>query len=121
VHPMFLLAPAPLVHRGRYPAHYPWLLALATLDITLTTLVLSLGGSELNPVANLVIMRTGIPGMAALKAAAILLVVAICERLWRSHPDLGRRIATLGIAANTVPVAVGSVYIAEYTAGLLGA
>jgi hypothetical protein len=104
-----------------YPAHYPWFLLLACLDVLLTWIVLGLGGTEANLLAARVIEAAGLPGMVLLKVAAVGVVLLICERLAMLRPDCGRRLASLAIAVNACAVTCGLAFLADYTAGLLGA
>jgi hypothetical protein len=48
-------------------------------------------------------------------------VLLICERLAMLRPDFGRRVASLAIAVNACAVTCGLAFLADYTAGLLGA
>jgi hypothetical protein len=109
----------PWALRWQYPRHYPWFITLAGLDILLTWIVLSLGGQELNAVARLALDLAGIPGMIALKLAAVFIVCAVCEYAGRRKPHLGRGVANLAIAANTIPVTVACLCLTQFVLGLL--
>ena len=102
-----------------YPRHYIWVLALAILDILVTTAVLSLGGNELNALARWAIAHAGIAGMVAIKATTLTLVLLICEYLGRHRPRIGLRLAEFALAANTAAVACGLVYLTQFTIVLL--
>jgi len=113
--PISPLAPAlPGLLRLRYPRHYPWFITFAGLDVVLTWIVLSLGGQELNAVAQLALDLAGIPGMIALKVSAVLIVCVICEYLGRRRPSIGLGVANLAIAANTIPVTLGCLALTQF-------
>jgi hypothetical protein len=103
-----------------YFDHYPWVLTLAALDVAFTWLILALGGSELNLFAAIVIHHAGLGGMLALKFGAMALVIAICEYVGRKRRDLGRGVASLAIALNTVPATVGLLCLTQFAAGYMG-
>jgi hypothetical protein len=103
-----------------YIEHYPWVLTLAALDVAFTWLILALGGSELNLVAAIVIHHAGVAGMLALKFGALALVIAICEYVGRRRRALGRHVASLAIALNTVPATVGLLCLTQFAIGYAG-
>jgi hypothetical protein len=103
-----------------YFDHYPWVLTLAALDVAFTWLILALGGSELNLFAAIVIHHTGLGGMLALKFGAMALVIAICEYIGKHRRVLGRRVASLAVALNTVPATVGLLCLSQFAAGYMG-
>jgi hypothetical protein len=100
--------------RSLYPALYRWLLALAALDVLVTSLVLALGGTEANALAAAVIDRAGVPGMVALKVFSIGAVIGVCEYVGRRRPSAGHRLAQAALAANTAAVTVGCLFLGEY-------
>lgn len=118
-----LLNPSPAAsaaHRappraGAYPRHYAWVLALAALDIIITTLVLSTGGRELNAIARWAIEHAGVFGMIAIKATTLTIVLLICEYLARHRPRAGLKIAEFALIANSVAVACGLVYLGQFS------
>jgi hypothetical protein len=101
--------------RGAYPRHYAWVLALAILDIIVTTLVLSTGGRELNAIARWAIEHAGVLGMVAIKATTLTIVLLICEYLARHRPRAGLKIAELALIANSAAVACGLIYLAQFS------
>lgn len=105
--------------RGAYPRHYAWVLALAILDIIITTLVLSTGGRELNAVARWAIEHAGVLGMVAIKATTLTIVLCICEYLSRHRPRAGLRIAEFALIANTAAVACGLIYLGQFSVVIL--
>lgn len=101
---------------GLYPSAYRWFVLLAVLDATLTALVLALGGQELNAIARAALQFGGVPAMVALKAVAVAVVLAVCEYVGRQRPQTGLRLAHLAVAANTVPVTMGGLFLAIFAA-----
>lgn len=87
-----------------YPDEYLWLLLVGTLDILCTSVILALGGREVNPIANHVLQLAGMPGMVFLKFAAVALVVCICEYIGRHRPAVARRLARFAVGVSLVPV-----------------
>jgi hypothetical protein len=89
----------------RYQRAYLWLLLLSAVDVMFTWHILRRGGSELNPIAKLVIDHWELPGAIAFKFALVLFVIVSCEIVGRKRDRLGRTLigAALGIA--TFPVA----------------
>lgn len=102
-----------------YPRHYAWVLALAVLDIVVTTLVLSTGGKELNAIARWAIEHAGVLGMVCIKAASLALVLGICQYLGRHRPRAGLRIAEFALVANSVAVSCGLMYLTQFTIVLI--
>lgn len=98
-----------------FPRHYVWLLGLAAADVLVTWLVLGTGGTELNALARLAIERAGVLGMISIKAATLALVLAICEYVGRRRPTTGRRLAEFALAANTMAVSFGLVYLTQFS------
>jgi hypothetical protein len=105
---------SPATPKLSYPRHYVWITCLALLDIALTSLVLSTGGHELNALARLAIEHAGVFGMIGVKALTLAVIVAICEYVGRREPVKGRRIVEFALAANSVAVAFGLMYLAEF-------
>ena len=61
--------------RPLFAEHHCWFVLVGTLDLLLTKVILSLGGRELNPLADLVLRQFDTPGLAALKYSTIIIVV----------------------------------------------
>ena len=59
----------------RYQDGYVWFLLFASLDIILTWYILRKGGTEVNPLAKLVIERWDLAGAIAFKFSIVLFVV----------------------------------------------
>lgn len=97
-----------------YPRIYPWYLLLASLDVMLTWVVLSMGGVELNTVAAWVIDRHDVTGMILLKFTTVFFVLFACEKIGRERDDIGRRLATFAVLINCVPVAMALSQLGVY-------
>lgn len=106
---------AALRHRSLYPSLYPWLIALAALDVLLTTLILSLGGTEANAIARAVLDNVGLPGMILLKLLSITFIIGVCQYAGRRRFRAGHLLAQIAIAANSAAVAVGCAALAAYS------
>jgi hypothetical protein len=94
--------------KGRTELHLPncyiWLITVGTLDIFFTTIILSLGGSEANPIAAAVITAHGLPGMVLFKYVSIGLIVLGCEYIARTRVHTARHLALLVVAISAAPV-----------------
>lgn len=86
---------------------YQWFYLLAALDVLLTSIILNLGGTELNAFACWLFREHGAMGLLLFKAACAGLVVLICEVVGRKRVTWGRGVALFAVGANTVPVTVG--------------
>jgi hypothetical protein len=89
-----------------HPGIYIWYVVFATLDITLTWMILHLGGAELNAFADWIITRYDIIGTVIYKYALVVLVITICEIVTAAKPRVGRRLAEWSVAITVVPVVV---------------
>ncbi len=87
--------------------HYRWFALLAALDVLLTSIIMLWGGTESNAIARFAFTSLGVPGLAVLKLACVLVVVAVCERVNRERPRLALRLAQLAAGLNLVPVVFG--------------
>lgn len=106
-----------------YPTSYTWFVFLAALDILLTYLIMHPmvfsvdndgiipRGVEVNALANEVIERWGVPGMAVFKFALVVLVIGVCELIGRRRDAAGRRLAEWAVAITAIPVVVAAVQI----------
>lgn len=87
-----------------YQRAYLWFVLVSALDIVFTWTILSLGGKEVNVIADAVIAHTGFSGMMIYKFCLVLLVVVICEVVGRRRLALGRFLASWSVAITAVPV-----------------
>ncbi|MFW6060052.1 MAG: DUF5658 family protein [Phycisphaeraceae bacterium] len=94
-----------------YPDAYLWLVLVSTLDIFLTTAILALGGAEVNPLANFILVKAGLPGIVFFKYGAVALVICICEYIARQRPNVGRHLSRFAVAISAVPVVAGMVQL----------
>lgn len=114
-----------------YPKVYVWYIFLAALDIMFTYLIIHpdlfvkgfdpdqkddlLGleprGGEVNPLADWIIQRWGLPGMVVFKLGIVLLVIGVCEIVGRRKDRLGRTLATWAVALSAIPVVVAAWYL----------
>ena len=93
-----------------YPRAYMAYVALAAVDVLLTSLILSLGGDELNKLAAWVFSEGGITGATFFKFATVVLVLLVCEIAGR-HNDggLGRGLVRWAVIISLAPVLVGAI------------
>ncbi len=89
----------------RYQNAYVWLVFVSALDIILTALVLfAWHGSEVNPLAALIIYTLGFSWVVVFKFATMMTAIVICEIVGRNHDVKGRVLAYLTVAINSLPV-----------------
>ncbi len=102
----------------RYQNAYVWLVFVSALDIILTTLVLfAWHGSEVNPVAALIIYTLGFSWVIVFKFTTMMIAIVICEIVGRDRDLMGRVLAYLAVAINSTPVIY--TFCLLTTAGLL--
>lgn len=102
-------APARLPHKPLwgpvlFPDRYLWLVFLSALDLMLTRVILFLGGTEVNPLAEQVIVHWGMPGLSMFKFAIVAFVILACEYVGRISRQQGRRLAIIGVCIAAFPV-----------------
>lgn len=88
----------------QYPNLYVWLVFFASLDVMLTWIVLTLGGSEVNPVADAVVQTGGLLAMSIYKFVLVSVFVLMCEAVGRMRDATGRTLAWVGVAIAAAPV-----------------
>lgn len=88
----------------RYPNEYVWFILLSSMDVMLTWVILSRGGSEVNPLAKLVIDAWALPGAIMFKFSLMLLVIVICEVVGRLNDRSARILARLAVGVSVLPV-----------------
>lgn len=71
-----------------YTASYVGLMLVSFLDIAFTWVILNRGGSEMNPVADLVIRSTGLAGLISFKFTLLVVLVLLCEFIGRQRPRI---------------------------------
>jgi hypothetical protein len=87
-----------------YPNEYAWFLLFSSMDIMLTWVILVEGGSEVNPLAALVIDRWGLPGAIAFKFSLMLVVVMTCEVIGRRANRAARNLVQIAVVVSAMPV-----------------
>ncbi|MEM9386632.1 MAG: DUF5658 family protein [Pseudomonadota bacterium] len=90
--------------RLRLPIAYACLIAVGTFDILFTTIILSLGGAEANPIAAAVIEQYGLAGLVAFKYLVIAVVILGCEFVASARIETARRLALVVVAITAAPV-----------------
>ena len=88
----------------RFPNHYVWFVFFSTLDVMLTWAILEKDGTEINPVAKLVIDEWDLPGALAFKFSLMLVVVLACEIIGRQRRRLARVLASFAVMVSAMPV-----------------
>jgi Domain of unknown function (DUF5658) len=111
--------PVPLREVFRRPCQFlsihAWFLALAALDVVLTTIILGLGGHEANGIARAVIATGGLSAMVLFKVACVVVALVLCEVVGHRKPRTGRGIALAAVGLNTTAVSLGIAYLAIYS------
>ncbi|QOJ13583.1 MAG: hypothetical protein HRU75_02525 [Planctomycetia bacterium] len=98
-----------LRHPVLYPWVYIWFVFLAALDIICTWKIISLGGSEANWLADLVIRHGGVVGTSAYKFGLTVVIILVCEYVGRRRYTTGRRLAKTAVLITCIPVVVALV------------
>ncbi len=97
---------------------FPWLycayVVLAALDVMLTVRILSLGGAEVNAIAQWVLHHGEVAGLVVFKFVAVALVLVICETVGHVRETTGRRLAEWAVALTSIPVAVGAIQMGQF-------
>jgi hypothetical protein len=99
----------------RYPDQYLWFVLFSSLDIMLTWIILHLGGSEVNPIANAIIELWDLPGAIGFKFGLMIMVLLVCEYVGSHRDALGRSLVTLAVVISAFPVVYSFVLIALHT------
>lgn len=88
----------------RYPTAYSWFVLISAMDVMLTWVILYFGGTEVNPIASLVIEHWALPGAIAFKFGLTLFVIIVCEIVGRHHDRKGRWLAVTAVVISSMPV-----------------
>ncbi|QQE11099.1 hypothetical protein JD969_16590 [Planctomycetota bacterium] len=94
-----------------YPNYYVWLVLVSSLDIMMTWIILFVGGSEANPIAESVINMWGLGGMIAFKFALVIFFIVMCEWISRKKKETGRLLASCGIMISAFPSILAAGYL----------
>lgn len=97
-----------------YPDVYAWYVLFASLDIMLTSVILKIGGNEVNFIARYVINNWGLPGVVAFKFVTVMFVVLICEIVGRARPGVGRKLALWALLLTIFPFVVQVFLLARF-------
>lgn len=100
-----------------FQTQHGWFVFLSSMDVMFTSLVLTMGGVELNSIAAAVIERGGIPGMAAFKFTMVVMIILIVETIGRMRYSTGKRVAEWEVALTCIPVAVSFAQLFAVTLG----
>lgn len=97
-----------------FPVGYSWLVLAGSLDVIMTYLMLNLGATEVNAIADRAIRAGGLWGLIALKFVAIAVVLGICEYVGRRRLRAARSLVGAGVALNFMPVALSMAQLAYF-------
>ena len=94
-----------------YPNRYVWLVFMSAMDVFMTYVILRFDGREVNGLADWILQRFDIAGMAIYKFVLVTIVILIIEFVGRRKEPLGRRMAEWAIAITCVPVTLAFVML----------
>lgn len=94
----------PAKRHVRYPNHYTWLVLVATLDVLMTFVILTLGGWEQNWIAATVIARFGLAGLVVFKLLMTSVAIVIAEEIGKRDEWKGRKFSEYAIVISAFPV-----------------
>lgn len=97
-----------------FPRMYSTYITLAALDILFTLFIISIGGQEVNAIANWIWQHGELPALAFFKFATVSFVLVACEIVGRRKHRLGRSLAEWAIAINCIPVGVAVAQILSH-------
>jgi Domain of unknown function (DUF5658) len=90
---------------------YVWFVLVSVLDLMLTWIILLLGGSEVNVIADAVIKHTGAAGMVMYKLCLTMFVIVMCEVIGRRRRPAGLKLAEWSVAVSAIPVVLSLVQL----------
>jgi hypothetical protein len=88
----------------RYPNEYVWFVLFSSLDIMLTWAILKRDGTEVNPIAYLVIRDWDLLGAIVFKFSLTLVVIVVCEIVGRQRDRTGRSLSQAAVVVSALPV-----------------
>jgi hypothetical protein len=94
-----------------FPDSYVWLIFVSALDLMFTCLIIQLGGYEANVLADHVMDKFGLPGIAVFKFGLVTVVILIAEYVGRQKHNLGRQLASYSVAFPLTGVVVGAILL----------
>lgn len=86
-----------------FPSEYVWLVFVSSLDIMLTWAILRRGGTEVNPIAALIIDRWGLAGSIGFKFSIMLFVILVCEHIGRHQHGTARWLSRVAVVVSAIP------------------
>ncbi|MDA0803179.1 MAG: DUF5658 family protein [Planctomycetota bacterium] len=97
------------VHRESSDLHFVpligALLLVSALDVLLTGAVISRGGQELNPVANLILQHWDMSGLTVFKYAIVTFYIVVVQEIAARQWSAARLTMLAGVAISALPVA----------------
>lgn len=103
----------------RYQDAYVWFLFLAAGDVMLTWFILERrGGTEVNPIADVVIKSWGLWGAIGFKFSLVLFVIIVCEVIGRRKPSRADFLIGTAIAVSALPVTYSLALLAWHAAAV---
>ena len=106
------LHPAP--SHARQIDWYTWLAFIALCDFVCTSVVLHLGGAEVNPLAALVLDQSGLGGMFIYRVLVVLTVFILCEWLWLRRATYARFAVLTSLMVSIPPVVFAVVQLGNH-------
>ena len=100
--------------RVLYPQRYLLFIFLSLMDVLMTAFILSVGGWEVNALANRMFSRFDLVGLVVLKFCMVSLFLLVCELVGKRNHRTGGRLVIAAILITIVPLVVGSVELAAY-------
>ncbi|MAG16709.1 MAG: hypothetical protein CMJ21_01425 [Phycisphaerae bacterium] len=98
----------------RFGDEYAWLVLVSSIDVMLTGLILSIGGTEVNVIADRVIVWGGFRTAIIYKYALVVMAIVLCEEVGRMREASGRRLAHWLIGLGCLPVMAAYVQLAMH-------
>lgn len=75
-----------------FPRWYAWFFVAGGLDVLFTYAVLLQGGSEANPIANIILHWGGFDAMVLFKASMMVLNIMVCQYVYEHRASLAKRL-----------------------------
>ncbi|MEM9282977.1 MAG: DUF5658 family protein, partial [Verrucomicrobiota bacterium] len=92
------------ITRPRISFLYGGILLAGSIDLLLTTIILGLGGQEVNPLANSVLQAHGLVGLVVFKNFMMGLVILGCDLVASHDRRVARKLAVALIAIHAAPL-----------------
>jgi hypothetical protein len=93
---------------------YTWLAFIALCDFVCTSVVLHLGGAEINPLAALVLDQSGLGGMFIYRVLVVVTVLMLCEWLWLRRATYARFAVLTSLMVSIPPVVFAVVQLGNH-------